>query len=240
MLRHLGVTARLLCLASAVCVALQTPVPAFSQEPPPSPPAPSAPPPQTQSPEKQQPAAEKPPGDESEAAPDESEAAASEAPAPKGATLHGKITAVDRKSPIPDAQVHAIAKDGSVVSSPPADNKGRYRLTGLAPGSYHLAVSTQEGVFTLESEVGISSANDYTVDLATIPAEAASGVVPGLDLGPKGFAAIVQGKKKGGGGSFWGSAKGITVLVVSAAALALILTQGDNSEEESAVSPSLP
>src|SRR5262245_34904250 len=164
MLRHLGVTARLLCLSSAICIALQTPLPAFSQEPPPS-----APPPQTQSPEKQQPAAEKPPGDESEAAPDESEAA--EAPAPKGATLHGKITAVDRKSPIPGAQVHAIAKDGSVVSSPPADNKGRYRLTGLAPGSYHLAVSTQEGVFTLESEVGISSANDYTVDLATIPAE---------------------------------------------------------------------
>jgi carboxypeptidase family protein len=162
------------------------------------------------------------------------------APTPAGATLHGKVTASDRKTPIPGAQVHAIAKDGKVYSSPPADGKGRYRLTGIAPGSYRLAVSTDEGVFSLESEVGISSANDYTVELATIPAEAARGVVPGLTLAPKGFAAIVHGNKKGGGGSFWGSAKGITLLVVSAAAVALILTQGDNSEEESPVSPSLP
>ena len=240
MLRHVGVSARLLCMASAVWVALQAPVPAFSQEPPPSPPPQSGPPPQTQPPGKEPPPpADEPEGNESEATPTDSEAAAPKAIA--GATLHGKVTAADRKTPIPGAQVHAIAKDGSVYSSPPADGKGRYRLTGIAPGSYRLAISTDEGVFTLESEVGISSANDYTVELATIPAEAARGVVPGLDLAPRGYAAIVQGKKKGGGAAFWGSAKGITLLAVSAAALALILTQGDdNDEEESPVSPSLP
>ncbi|MCI0658060.1 MAG: carboxypeptidase-like regulatory domain-containing protein [Acidobacteria bacterium] len=216
-------------------------MPAFSQEPPPTPPPQNAPPPQTQPPVQDQelPApADKP--EDPEATPAESEAAAPKAPAPKGATLHGRVTTSDRKTPIPGAQVHAIAKDGNVYSSPPADGKGRYRLTGIAPGSYRLAISTDEGVFSLESEVGISSANDYTVELATIPAEAARGVVPGLNLGPRGFAVIVQGKKQGGGGSFWGSAKGITLLVVSAAAVALILTQGDNSEEESPVSPSLP
>jgi hypothetical protein len=231
-------------MASAVWVALQAPVPAFSQEPPPSPPPQNQPSPPTQPPAKdpQTPPADKTEGTESEATPAESEAAVPKAPTPAGATLHGRVTASDRKTPIPGAKVHAIGKDGSVYSSPPADGKGRYRLTGIAPGSYRLAVSTEEGVFSLESEVGISSANDYTVELATIPAEAARGVVPGLDLAPRGYAAIVQGKKKGGGGSFWGSAKGITVLAVSAAAVALILTQGDNNndEEESPVSPSLP
>ena len=244
MLRHLGVSARLLCMASAVWVALQAPAPAFSQQPPPSPPPQNEPPPQTQPPAKDQPpppSADKPEGSESEATPAESEAVPPKAPTPAGATLHGKVTASDRKTPIPGAKVHAIAKDGTVYSSPPADGKGRYRLTGIAPGSYRLAISTEEGVFSLESEVGISSANDYTVELATIPAEAARGVVPGLDLAPRGYAAIVQGKKKGGGGSFWGSAKGITLLAVSAAAVALILTQGDNNDEEdSPVSPSLP
>ncbi len=239
MLRHLGVSARLLCLASSLAVALQAPVPAFSQEPPPTPPPQNAPPPPAQPPVKDQ---QPPPADQSqtEAAPPETEEAAPKAPIPTGATLHGKITASDRKTPLPGARVHAIARDRVVTTSPPADGKGRYKLTGLAPGSYRIAISTDEGVFSLESEVGISSANDYTVDLAAIQAEAARGTVPGLDLAPRGIAVIVHGNKKGGGGSFWGSAKGITLLVVSAGALALILSQADNSDEEQPVSPSLP
>lgn len=220
-------------------------MPAFAQAPPPSPPPENAPPAQTQQPPVQNqqppPATANPAGDEANTPAPDTEEEATKAPAPKGASLHGKISAADRKTPIPGARVHAIAKNGTVLSSPSADSKGRYRLTGIAPGSYRLAVSTDDGVFTLESEVGISSANDYTVDLAAIPAEAARGVVPGLDLAPRGFAAIVQGSKKGGGGSFWGSAKGITLLAVSAGALALILTQGNNSnDEETPVSPSLP
>jgi hypothetical protein len=236
MLRHLGVSTRLICLVSAVCLGLQAPVPVFSQEP--APPQ-SAPPPQTQPPVKDQPA---PPAADNgeEAIPTEAEKPAAEAPAPVGASLHGKVVASDRKSPLPGAQVHAIAKDQTVFSSPPADSKGRYRLKGIPPGNYRLAISTEEGVFSLESDVGISSANDYTVDLAAIPAEAARGIVPGLQLAPRGFAAIIQGKAKGGGGSFWGSAGGITLLVLSAGAIALILTQGNNSDEEMPVSPSLP
>jgi len=149
------------------------------------------------------------------------------------------VVASDRKSPLPGAQVHAIAKDQTVFSSPPADSKGRYRLKGIPPGNYRLAISTEEGVFSLESDVGISSANDYSVDLAAIPAEAARRGVPGLELAPRGFAAIIQGKAKGGG-AFWGSAAGITLMVISAGAIALILTQGNNNDEEMPVSPSLP
>ena len=236
MLRHPGVSTRLICLVSAVCLGLQAPVPAFAQEP--APPQ-SAPPPQTQPPAKDQPA---PPAADNgeEALPNEAETPAAEAAAPAGASLHGKVVASDRKSPLPGAKVHAIAKDQTVFSSPPADSKGKYQLKGIPPGNYRLAISTEDGVFSLESDVGISSANDYTVDLAAIPAEAARGGVPGLALAPRGFAAILQGKTKGGGAAFWKSAGGITLLAVSAGAIALILTQGDNSDEEMPVSPSLP
>ena len=235
MLRKPPVSTRFVCLASALCVVLNATLPAYPQEPSPPPPQ-SAPAPQPP-PVKQ----EKPPatGAEQPAA-DETEAANPKQPAPYGATLKGKLTTSDRSTPLSGARVHVIAKDRTVFTSSPADDKGRYSLPGIPPGTYRVAVSTEEGIYSLESEVGISSANAYTVDLAVIPAEAARGTVPGLELEPRGFAAIVQGKKKGGGASFWGSAKGITLLAVSAGAVALILTQSDNGDEAQPVSPSLP
>ena len=240
MLRCLPVSCRVLCLALTLCVALNPPGPIFPQDAPPPQPPPDAPATQPGAGEEQPPSAgEKAPAAEEVTVPEEAEPPEPPPPAKAGATLKGKLTGPDRKSPESGARVHAIAKDGRVFTSAPADAKGRYVLTGIEPGTYRLAVSTGEGVFSLETEVGITSANVFTVDLATVPAEAARGTVPGLELGPRGFAAIVQGKKRDGGTTFWGSAKGIVLLSVSAVAVALILSQ-DGDGEPKPVSPSLP
>ncbi len=199
----------------------------FAQNAPP----PASPPPQTE-PEKPQ-----APPEGAELPPDEDDAPPQGSAAVAGATLKGKVTGPDRKTPLEGARVHAIAKDGRVVTSAPADAKGRYQLKGLPAGTYRLAVSTGEGVYTVESEVGIASASTFTVNLATIPAEAARGIVPGMDLSPRGYAAIVNGHDNK---PFWGSAKGIILIGVTAAALALILSNADGDEDEKPVSPSSP
>jgi hypothetical protein len=200
---------------------------AFPQNAPP----PANPPPQGE-PEKLQ-----APPEEPEVPPDEDEAPPAGSAEVAGATLKGKITRADRKTPLEGARVHAIGKDGHVVTSAPTDAKGRYQLKGVPAGTYRLAVSTEEGVYTVESEVGIASASSFTVNLATIPAEAARGTVPGMDLAPRGYAAIVNGTEKR---PFWGSAKGIILIGVSAAALALILSNADGDEDEKPISPSSP
>jgi len=192
-------------------------------------PPPASPPPQNE-PEKVQAPPEGP-----ELPPDEDEAPA-EAPV-AGATLKGKVTSADRKTPLEGARVHAIAKDGRVVTSAPTDAKGRYQLQGVPAGTYRIAVSTGEGVYSVESEVGIASASTFTVNLATIPAEAARGTVPGMELSPRGYAAIVNGKEKR---PFWGSAKGLILIGVTAAALALILSNSDGDDDMKPVSPSSP
>lgn len=229
--------------------------PVFAREPSPSHPIrkagavhsqeePEKPPPPQQEPEKPPPPPEKPPAPEAAPPPKEQKPEAEKpTSAPKGAParamLEGKLMGSDRKTPLEGARLHAVSKDGKVFSSAPADARGRYALKGVPPGTYKLAISTQDGVYFLESEVGIASASSFSIDLATVTAEAATGRVPGMDLEALGFATIVQGRKDGGG-RFWGSAKGIVLLVATAGAVALILSNSDDAAEESAASPSLP
>jgi len=239
MLHKSLVSTRLACLATAFSLFLNLPSVAYPQEPPqppPSAPAPAPPPKDEKPPQSGQQTG--PEGQGNEGAPASEQEG--KPPVPNGATLKGKLTGSDRSTPLPGARVHAIAPDKTVYSSAPADSKGRYILPGIPPGTYRIAVSTDEGVFSLESDLGISSANTYTVNLATIQAEAAHATVPGLDLEARGFAAMIQGKTAGGGPSFWASAKGIILLAVSAGAVALILSQSNNSGESSPVSPSSP
>jgi len=160
-------------------------------------------------------------------------------PAVKGATLKGRVIGADRRTPLPAAVVHAVGSDGAVVSSQPADAKGGYSLENLAPGTYILAVSAEDGVFSLENPVGITSARIFRVDLAAVPAEGASFAVPGLTLPPRGFCYIVQGRKPEKA-TFWRSPKGIVLLGVTAAAAGLILAESGGEDEEEPVSPSAP
>ena len=227
MLRLLPVYCRALSTGLVLCLTLGFPHPVFSQS--------AAPPPQAGPSTQPQKKGEQPTS--THPAPQTTE---TRAPAPAGATLKGKLTGTDRKSPLAGAQVHAISKNGKVISSAPADSKGRYTLAGVPPGTYRIAISTDEGVYSLETEVGITSPSVFTMDLATVPAEAARGTVPGLDRQAVGFATILQGKRKAGGGSFWGSARGIVLLAASAGAVALILAHADKNAKEEPVSPSLP
>jgi hypothetical protein len=158
-----------------------------------------------------------------------------------GAELRGRILGPDRKTGIAGGKVLLIPRGGEPLASSPSDAKGRYSLSGIPPGTYRLAVSTGDGAFVMENELGITSSHAFTIDLATIPAEGAAGTIPGLDAVPRGFAYMVQGQRAGGGGSFWRSPKGIILLAVSAGAVALILSHsGSNDHEEKPVSPSAP
>jgi len=202
------------------------------EEPPPPQPEPEKPPPQPGSPP--EPEVAPPPKEQMP----EAEKPAPEKEGPSAAKLEGRLMGSDRKTPLEGARLHAVSRDGKVFSSSPADARGRYSLKGVPPGTYQLAISTQDGVYFLESAVGIASASAFSIDLATVSAEAATGRVPGIDLDARGYATILQGKKDGSG-RFWGSAKGIVLLVATAGAVALILSNSDDGAEEPA-SPSLP
>ena len=206
--------------------------PAWSQQ---TQPAPAAPPGETpKAPQAPPPAAAEPQTQTTPEQPPPAEAKA-EAPEPEAATLKGRVVGADRKSPMPGAVVHAVGPDETVVSSSPAVAKGNYLLKGLPPGTYMLAVSVDGGVFSVESPVGITSPQAFRVDLAAVPAEGASFSVPGLTATPRGFAYIVQGKQPGKS-TFWRSPKGIALLGVTAAAVALILAESGGSDEEEPVS----
>jgi hypothetical protein len=100
-------------------------------------------------------------------------------------------------------------------------------------------VVTQDGVFSLENPIGITSAHAFTLDLATVPAEAATRKVPGVQAPARGFVYILQGNRPGGT-TFWKGPKGITLIVASAVALGLATTGGNNRRESRPVSPSAP
>jgi len=223
---------RILSLFLAVFVAIGGP--AWPQEPQS---APASPPEATQKEPEQPPPPAPAPQTSPQMAPSGEEKI--ESPVPAGATLKGRVLGTDRRTPVPTAVVHAVATDGKVVSSIPADAKGNYILQGLAPGTYVLAVSVEGGVFSLQSQVGVTSAQTFRVDLATVPADGASFVVPGLALAPQGFCYIVQGQKPGGT-TFWRSPKGIVLLAVTAGMVGLILSESGGDEKKEPVSPSVP
>jgi Carboxypeptidase regulatory-like domain len=229
---------RVLNLSLAILLGLGTPCwPQESQTPPPKPPqqAPSPPP-------AQPPQAEEPPtAPEGTATPGESPESPvkEEAPAKKGATLKGRVLAVDRKTPVSAAVVYAVSPDDSVISSQPSDAKGSFLLDALHPGTYRLAVESEGGLFILENPVGITSAQTFTVNLATVPAGAATAGVPGVAAPTRGFCYIVQ-ERASTGTTFWRTPKGIVLLAATAGAVGLILANRGGNEKQVSVSPSVP
>ena len=240
-----GVLSRLTRILSLVLVISLAAGSSWPQETQPAPAKPpeSAPPPQAPPPAPAPPQPGPPQTEPAPPAPEPSpEVAAPEveaAPAKMGATLEGRVLGSDRMTPVPAAVVHAVGAGGKVISSSPTGAKGKYVLTGLDPGTYVLAVSVAGSVFSLENPVGVTSARTFTVDLATVPAEAAK-AVPGVEGTPKGFCFIVQGRKAPGATGFWWSKKGIIVLAVTAGAIVGILAESGNGEEQKPVSPSAP
>jgi hypothetical protein len=201
----------------------------LAQQPPPPPPTEEAVP-------------ESPP--EAAAGAPESEKAGEAAPEAhkSGAALKGKVVGADRRKPVEGARVHAVRRGGETYSSAPADAKGRYRLEGLPPGTYKLVVSVDDGLYAFPGDLGITSIHDFGLDLALVPAEGAvSEEIPGVSGTPRGIAYLAQGGNKAGPATFWKSAGGITLLVVSAGAIAYILSREGGSDQESmSISPSAP
>src|SRR5262245_29130199 len=114
MLGFRGRCARVLSGTLVCLLAFPLCSPVFPQNAPP----PSSPPPQTE-PEKPQP----PPEQAQEPLPPDEDQEPATGVVVAGATLKGRITGPDRSTPLAGARVHAVGKDGRVVTSAPADSK---------------------------------------------------------------------------------------------------------------------
>lgn len=150
---------------------------------------------------------------------------------PQTASLEGRVFGPDRATPVPGAVVRAIRGDGAqVYSSMPADEKGNYSIPNLKPGSYDLVVEVADGVYVVERTLSISEPKDYSLSLATVPAENVTKQVPAVDKPVKGYAWTLEGKGPKAGG-FWRTPGGIAIIAGGAVGLAALLRHSGNDNK---------
>jgi iron complex outermembrane receptor protein len=84
-------------------------------------------------------------------------------------TVMGRLTAADRNQPLVSALVEAVDANGRSVASAISNQEGLYRLTGLAPGSYAITVSSAGyGTQTVQT-VQVAAGQTVTVDASLEP-----------------------------------------------------------------------
>lgn len=131
---------------------------------------------------------------------------------PGTASLSGRVFEADRVTPVSGAVVRAIRGDGAqVYSSLPTDEKGKYDLNFLPPGSYDLVVELPEGVFVVERTLSIPEAKAYELSMSTVSADTVEKKVPSIEKPVLGYAWTQEGKDRKGGG-FWTTPGGIAVI----------------------------
>ena len=158
-------------------------------------------------------------------------------PARTTASVEGRIFGPDRVTPIPGAVVRAVRGDGvQVYSSAPADERGNYSLQHLAPGSYDIVVEVADGVFLVERTLSITEPKDYSLSLATVPAENVEKTVPAVNKPVKGYAWTLEGKGPKAAG-FWRTPGGIALIAGGVVGAALALGGGGNGHKGSSSTP---
>lgn len=86
------------------------------------------------------------------------------------ATVSGSIVAASASSPLPDAKVHLVSAttDRAFVSLP-SDARGAFSLGPVAPGTYHLAVESRGGLYTVASPIVLAPGQTRTLQLQVDP-----------------------------------------------------------------------
>jgi len=152
------------------------------------------------------------------------------APNPATASIEGRVFASDRTTPVSGAVVRAVRGDGvQVYSSQPTDEKGRFSLNHLAPGSYDIVVEVADGVYLVERTLSVAEAKTYSLSLATVPAENVEKRVAAVDKPVKGYAWTLEGKSPGAGG-FWRTPGGIAVIAGGVAGVAALIISSNNNK----------
>lgn len=143
------------------------------------------------------------------------------------ASLSGLVVTNPSHSALEGAVVGAMDRKSALFfRSAPTDARGSFRLEGLPPGIYALAVEVDQGVFLSKSAVPLSSGESRTVQVA---------VSRESDPDPAG-AATARSK-----GSPWDNPVTATLIVIGGAiVVGLLLQEVGESGEGPSVSPMSP
>jgi hypothetical protein len=141
------------------------------------------------------------------------------------ASITGRVTGVTTRSPVEGATVLAVDHgSGSLHRSGPTNDEGSFRLDGLPPGSYSLAVEVERGAFLSESAIRLRSGETRLVKVA-INRQEEPDPVP-----------TSSGKTKKGGP--WGNPVTATLIVIGGAIVVGVLVDGATDGGEITASPS--
>ncbi|MGH7553886.1 MAG: TonB-dependent receptor, partial [Longimicrobiales bacterium] len=84
-------------------------------------------------------------------------------------TIAGRITGSDTGSPVASAQVEVRTAEGSIAGRTLSNQDGRYRVSGLAPGSYTVSISAVGYGTHDQTGVQVASGQTATTDVVLQP-----------------------------------------------------------------------
>ena len=144
------------------------------------------------------------------------------------ASISGLVVVNPSRSVLEGAVVSAMDRDSnSLYRSAPTDSQGNFRLEGLPPGRYALAVEVEQGVFLSDSAVPLRSGESRSVHVA---------VSRESDRDPAGGATTARAK-----GGPWDNPVTATLIVIGGAiVVGLLLQEAGESGDGPSVSPMSP
>jgi hypothetical protein len=146
-------------------------------------------------------------------------------PGVETASITGRVMSAASWSPVEGATVLAVDRgSGSLHRSSPTNDEGSFRLDGLVPGSYSLAVEVEQGAFLSESAIPLRGGETRLVKVAISRQEEPDAEPPS------------SGKKKKGGP--WGNPVTATLIVIGGAIIVGVLVDKSTDGGEGPASPS--
>ena len=146
----------------------------------------------------------------------------------QGASLSGHVLASPSSAPLPGAKVFlANAKSGEVLASAQSGTDGSFALRDLAPGTYHVAVESKGGLYTVDTPLTLGASDQKSVHLAINPSpRTAAAAEPAASASPM----EEEKKKKSGSLGPWDNPLTASLVVVgSAVLLGVLIDQIDDN-----------
>ena len=154
-------------------------------------------------------------------------------PVPAGAapaSLSGALVRAADQTPLVGAKLHVgNPETGAIVTSEPADGKGAFRIAGLEPATYELAIETAGGLYVVATPVRLAPGQARTLNVAV-----ASTAAQEDDDDDKPGAAPAPAKT-----SLWENPLTAALIVLGAAiVVGYVVDEATDDDDESDASPS--